>query len=65
MNYYTVYNRKTDEVVAHGTGKECASMLGIKVNSFYQRVFRAGRNQTTKYEILKEKYFDVVKEETL
>ena len=57
--YYTVYRRKTDEILAYGTAKECAQQLGIRLDSFYCTVSRTPNRKKTKYEI----FIDLVEEE--
>ena len=49
--YYTVYRRRTDELLAYGTAKECAQQLGIRLDSFYCAVSRTPNRGKTKYEI--------------
>lgn len=54
--YYTVYNNKTDEIVAFGTAEECAKKLRLKsINCFYALVSRNG----PKYSVVKEERDDV------
>lgn len=52
--YYTVYDRG-DNVVAFGTGKEAAAMLGITLGSFYSAVsnWKSGRKKCA-YEFVVE-----------
>ena len=53
--YYTVYLRKTDEVVAFGDATECAKMLRRSVDSFYCTVNRNSNGRNKKYTIVKER----------
>lgn len=53
-NYYVVYLRKTDEIKASGTAKECASQLGIGLNHFYSLVSKNKRGIHHKYYIYQE-----------
>ena len=52
--FYSVYNRKTDEpVYIHGTARECAEAMGVKVNTFYNYVHRNKTGKLyCKYEII-------------
>lgn len=61
MNYYTVYLRKTDQIIAQGTAKECAYQLKLK--SFNNIVSRVRKGKNKKYDILVEKYSDVMEED--
>ena len=57
-NYYSVYNRKTDEpVVIHGRAKECAKAMKVTLATFWHYVTR---NNTG---FLPRKYEIVVDEE--
>ena len=40
MNYYTVYENKTEEVVCYGNSRQVADFLGIKVDSLYYAITR-------------------------
>lgn len=51
---YSVYLRKTDEIVAFGTARECAARLGMTLSSFYPTVSRSQSGQQRKYEIISE-----------
>ena len=57
--YYTVYKRKTDEILAYGTAEECARQLGIRLDSFYCTVSRTPNRKNPQYEI----FIDLVEEE--
>ena len=63
MFHYTVYLRRTDELVASGTAKECAAQLGMTTASFYDMEKRVRKGKQKKYEILKEPYFEAMKED--
>lgn len=52
---YSVYLRKTDELVAFGTARECAARLGMTLLSFYSTVTRSQSGQQRKYEIISER----------
>ena len=41
--YYTIYDRN-DRIRAHGSAKECAKALGIKVDSVYRMANRSKKN---------------------
>ena len=54
--YYSVYDSKTETMIAFGTSKECAEKLGIKVESFYYAISRQNRGVgKRKYSIIGEK----------
>lgn len=40
MNYYTVYDNKTEEIVVSGNAIKCAAFLQIKIESFYYAISR-------------------------
>ena len=50
--YYTIYNRKTEEVVAFGTAKECAQQMNRSLASFYCTVSRNKLGKHHKYIIV-------------
>ena len=60
MNWYTIWLRKTGELVASGTGTECAKRLGYASrNSFYSvlshhRKGAGGQKPLRKYDFLVE-----------
>ena len=54
-NYYTVYERATDRVLATGTADECAGQIGVTVASFYCLVTRAPQRINGKYEVFVDK----------
>lgn len=58
FKYYTVYDNKTDAVVAFGSAQECADKLGMKKESFYYAWSRqkTGRVKGGKYHITAEPY---------
>lgn len=58
-HYYTVYNAKTDEVLASGNAFECARLLNIRQDSFYKAVMKSNRGESKKYYILTDKEKDV------
>lgn len=52
---YTVYDAKTDELLAFGTSDMCAELLGFKsVSRFYEMVSRVEHGRVKKYNVLKE-----------
>ena len=51
---YTVYDSKSEEVLAYGTAKECARKLGIKQATFYQYMSRQRRGGITQPVIIAE-----------
>lgn len=54
MKHYTVYERKTDEIVAVGTSNECAKRLRLTLASFHSLVSRYNRGIPGKYEFIVE-----------
>lgn len=52
--YYTIYLRKTDEVIAHGTSRECAEAMGKKLNCFHSMVSKTLKGKQNKYDVLVE-----------
>ena len=56
MNYYTVYDNKTEEMVVSGNAIKCAAFLKIKIESFYYAISRQKRNKRGgRYTIVVEK----------
>ncbi len=56
MNYYTVYDNKTEEIVVSGNAIKCAAFLKIKIESFYYAISRQKRNKRGgRYTIVVEK----------
>lgn len=55
FQHYTVYNAKTDDILAVGNSEECAKQLGIRVNSFYKAVIKSNRGESKRYVILTDK----------
>lgn len=54
--YYTVYLRETEEVIAFGTARECAAMMGIKYCTFRSEASHAKSGRRQKYIFEKEPY---------
>lgn len=54
MNYYTVYDKKTDEIIASGNARECANQMHRSVESFYCTVSRNRRGIYSKYVVVVE-----------
>lgn len=53
--YYTVYLRKTDEIVAFGTSEECTKELGFaNAGSFRSVVSKAKKGLSKKYDFIVE-----------
>lgn len=56
MNYYTVYDNKTEEVMVSGNAIKCAAFLKIKPESFYYAISRQKRNKKSgRYTIVVDK----------
>lgn len=53
---YSFYNRKTTQFLCEGTVPECASALGMSVNSMYSTICRArkGKGRFEVYEVKNE-----------
>lgn len=52
MKYYAIYRKKTDELLASGTAKECQKQMGFKTPQvFYCTVSRVYRGLSSKYEV--------------
>lgn len=49
--YYTVYLKKSDELLASGYANECAEQMNISVHSFYSMVSRVKSGKNNKYEV--------------
>ena len=52
QHYYTVYNEKTDDIVACGTAVECAKAMKRSLASFYCTVSRNRSGKHHKYSIV-------------
>ena len=55
-NYYTVYNTRTDEVIAFGNAEECAAQLDVRMDSFFKMVMKSNRGESKWYTVITEKY---------
>ena len=49
MTWYTVYEASTEEVIASGTGPQCAKALGMTMSVFYSTVSHARAGINSKY----------------
>ena len=68
LNRYSVYNDKTDQpLIIYGTAEECASAMGIKVNSFYRYVvrMRQGLIKLKKWVVYEDEIDDLDEEQEL
>lgn len=55
VTIYTVWDAKTDEVLACGTAAECAAKLGLaKPRSFYYMAHHAANGRRRRYVVTKE-----------
>ena len=62
MNRYSVYHAKTEvPVIIYGTSKECAEVMGIKVNSFYRYLcrMRGGKIKLRKWLVYEDEVEDL------
>lgn len=55
---YTVYRRKTDELLCYGTADECAEALNMDEHGFYLTVYNVKRGANRKYKIIVTPYDD-------
>lgn len=54
VSLYTVYDRRTDEImITSGTVKECSKKLNITVSSFYTIVTRFNSGHSTRWGVIK------------
>ena len=60
QNYYTVYDAKTDDVLASGNAKECAKQLNMALSSFYSAITKNNSGEHKKYVIISEPYKEIV-----
>ena len=51
LKYYTVWNMKTDEMVASGTAQECAAIMGRSIADFYTMVMRVRKGKNRKFAV--------------
>ena len=64
--YYSVYDKRTDELIACGTSKECAKILGWKnVGVFRHLMSREKRTGATRYEYYSEPYYENMEDDML
>lgn len=49
--YYTVYDVKTEEMIAAGDAKSCASQLNMHPQTFYSTVSKVRSGKNKRYEI--------------
>ena len=52
--YYTVFLKKTDDVIIAGTAKDCAKAMGKSLNGFHSMVSKNSKKKQNKYFIVKE-----------
>lgn len=52
--YYTVYDARTDDILAFGESMQCAKMLGITHASFYSMASRVRKGKCDKYALVIE-----------
>lgn len=50
MRWYTVYDRKTEEIITCGPAQKVAQALGMTMDSFYCSVSRSATGKQRKYE---------------
>ena len=56
MNYYEIYDKQTDELLARGNARECRKQLGCSsLDTFYALESRAARGLNKKYRIVRMK----------
>ncbi len=54
MIFYTVYLKRTDEIIASGSSISCAKQMNKSLNGFHSIVSKNTKGKQHKYEILKE-----------
>lgn len=59
MHWYTVYERKSEQILVSGGGAQCAKALGMSIKTFWCTVSRCRSGKNRKYEIMIE---DIEKE---
>ena len=56
MNYYEIYDKKTGQLLARGTARECRKELGCaSLDTFYTLASRSIRGINKKYSVMKMK----------
>lgn len=63
VNYYTIYDAKTDRVMASGSAVECAEALQMGLISFYSMVTRVRNGETKRYAVVVDNFKEVAEEE--
>ena len=63
VNYYTIYRKENDEIVAQGTARRCAEIMGMNLDTFYSIVSKSRKGKRETYEILIEPFIEILKEE--
>ena len=54
MRWYTVYDRKSEEIITCGPAQRVAAVLGMNMDSFYCSVCRSSTGKQRKYEYVVE-----------
>lgn len=56
MNYYAVYDARTNELLAEGNARECQKKLGCSsIDTFYSLATRSHRGLNKKYRVVIKK----------
>ena len=56
MNYYAIYDAKTEELLAEGNSRECRETLGCSsMDTFYALVNRSRRGINKSYKVVVKK----------
>lgn len=56
MNYYAIYDARTDELLAEGNARECRDKLGCSsMDTFYALANRARRGINKRYRVVIKK----------
>lgn len=50
-NYYVIYDRKTEGILASGYAEECVEQLNMTMHSFYSMVSKVKSGTNVKYEV--------------
>ena len=65
-NYYSIYSKKNDELLACGTSDECAKAMGWSSRGIlYQAISRERRDGSTPYEFYSESYYENLEEDMI
>lgn len=52
--YYTIYDDRTDQILAFGTAREISDKLGISRKTVYSRIHKALTGKVRRWAVVKE-----------